>query len=266
MSHPAIEPVIGTIAVAGDWHGDKRWMSKFVRWAASKGVACIVHVGDIGFFQMRDLTFLEDELARLDIVLLWAEGNHENHELIATLPLDDGGLHFITEHIRHVPRGVVVPINQQRWMFFGGASSIDKELRTEGVNWWRGELITPGDVMRLADDKVDVLITHEVALGAPTIDNRYKGESWWPASRVRESNEQRALLAEVVERVRPDFLFHGHHHLAYVDRLDNTLVVGLDKEETPWDHNAALVHLWGEMEFMGRTYDFPPVGEPGTGA
>ncbi len=49
--------------------------------------------------------------------------------------------------------------------FVGGALSIDKHLRTEGLNWWRDEELSYGELIQILDDyenvKPDVMVTHD---------------------------------------------------------------------------------------------------------
>lgn len=251
----------GTVAVAGDWHGVKHWMVKFVVWADRLGIETIVHVGDIGFFEMRDLTFLEHELAARDIMLLFIDGNHENHELIVSLPRDEFGMGYVTDHIRHIPRGHLFSLNGQTWMGFGGASSIDRRERIEGVDWWPGELITYSQVMSVTGKRADVLVTHDVPMGVPTIDNRYikHNNPHWPAERIAESDEQRKLLRAVFDEVQPQYVFHGHHHYAYMDTLEGATVVGLAMEQRPWHYQTAVLHMHGVMDFLEADHPFLPI-------
>lgn len=237
----------GNVVVAGDWHGDKLWMMKSILWANRRQQAnIVVQVGDIGLFEMRDLTFLNLELSKRDMWLLFIDGNHDNHELIATLPRDEHGFGVVSSRIRHIPRGHTFEVNGQVWMGFGGASSIDRHFRTEGVDWWRGELITYDDVMRVQGKRADVLVTHEVPMGVASIDHRYPN-SRWPAERLAESEAQRLMLREVFDEVQPSLLLHGHHHWFYTDTLCGARVIGLAKDGSPWEEHAVVVHTDGSV-------------------
>ena len=68
---------------------------------------------------------------------LFIDGNHENFEMLYNLPtVDFGGsiAHKVDDGIYHLIRGEVYNIDGKKFFVFGGASSHDKELRTEGKN------------------------------------------------------------------------------------------------------------------------------------
>ncbi|MDN6386139.1 MAG: hypothetical protein L0J86_00435 [Corynebacterium sp.] len=63
-----------------------------------------------------------------------------------------------------MPRGTRARIAGAELLFCGGASSTDREYRTEGQSWWPAENITDTQLDRAlttADaGPVDVLVTH----------------------------------------------------------------------------------------------------------
>ena len=100
---------------------------------------------------------------------LFVDGNHENHRLLATYPVDEwngGKIHKIRPHVYHLMRGQVFTINGIKVFTMGGASSHDKEYRTEGVSWWPEEL--PSDEEYVEAEKilgangweVDLVVSH----------------------------------------------------------------------------------------------------------
>lgn len=243
----------GDVAIAGDWHGDRAWMKYATRWAVEQHqMDYIVHVGDIGFFKMSDLTWMQPLLEELGIMLFWIDGNHENHELIATLPRDEYGFGIVSDSIRHIPRGHTFKVNELTWMGFGGASSIDQDRRMEGFDWWRSEVITMGQVEAIRGKRVDVLLTHEAPASDGFLTQHYsKREPYWPARLVCESQGQRDLLREVFDEVQPQMVFHGHHHRHYIEELGDATMVGLDMNQSRLTTNMALVFQFGHVA-VGR--------------
>ena len=75
-------------------------------------------------------------------------------------------MHKIRENIYHLERGRIYTIEGKTFFTFGGAYSIDKYMRQEGISWWSGEI--PNDdeykrgiqAIKNADYKVDYIITH----------------------------------------------------------------------------------------------------------
>ncbi len=100
---------------------------------------------------------------------LFVDGNHENHDRLATYPVEEmfgGKVHRITPNIIHLMRGEYYEIDGRTFWCMGGATSTDKHRRTEGKSWWRNELpsiqeLNHGiEVLRAHDLKVDYIITH----------------------------------------------------------------------------------------------------------
>lgn len=74
---------------------------------------------------------------------LFVDGNHENHDLLATYPVTEwngGKVHIISDSIIHLMRGQVFEIDGHKIFTMGGAASHDKEHRRQGVSWWAGEM------------------------------------------------------------------------------------------------------------------------------
>jgi hypothetical protein len=100
---------------------------------------------------------------------LFVDGNHENIPLINTYPIvkkHNGKMHQITDSIYHLMRGEIYDIYGKSFACMGGATSYDKELRTEGINWWKEELPNKEEyenlLMNLERYKynVDYMLTH----------------------------------------------------------------------------------------------------------
>jgi predicted phosphodiesterase len=133
---------------------------------------------------------------------LWLDGNHENFD-----KLEAEGDAWQPKW-KYMPRGSILEVNGYRAMFFGGASSIDKDYRTPHVSWWPQEDITYGQVQKTlekVDGPIDALFSHEHAECVPYADNRYK-------KRDPKSQANRRMLQQLVEKFQPNFHFFGHHH------------------------------------------------------
>ena len=96
-------------------------------------------------------------------------GNHEAYNLIETFPIVEfcgGRARKITDSIYYEIRGEIYNLNGKICLSLGGAESIDKEFRKEGISWWPQEQITEDDIRRARKNlkrysyKVDYIFTH----------------------------------------------------------------------------------------------------------
>lgn len=100
---------------------------------------------------------------------LFIDGNHENHPLLNSYPVEEwhgGKVHKIADNVIHLMRGQVYEIDGHTFFTMGGASSIDKAKRIEGISWWpeempsKEELQEGMDNLEKHDFKVDYVLTH----------------------------------------------------------------------------------------------------------
>ena len=74
---------------------------------------------------------------------LWLDGNHENFDLIKEYPITKmfgGKVQKISDKVIHLMRGEAYEIDGNSIFVMGGASSIDRIYRTEGLSWWSDEI------------------------------------------------------------------------------------------------------------------------------
>lgn len=202
----------------------------------------IMQAGDFGIWThtTHGVQYLEELQRYLDKhqqVLYFVDGNHENFDHLYDIPLEWNGLRKVKDNIIHIPRGHVLEWEDLRIMGFGGANSIDGP---NGASWWsqgRGmyndrygnqidlggwwpqEDITQEQVDAVDKQQVDILLTHECPQGVqiPGIHKTYT-----------KGMQQRALMSQVVEKVEPSLLVHGHYHVRYTStELEGTRVIGL---------------------------------------
>lgn len=104
-----------------------------------------------------------------NFTFLWIDGNHENFNLLNKFPVDfwnGGKVHFISDSVIHLMRGQVYTIDELKFFTMGGATSVDKIRRKEGVSWWKEEEPSIKEFNEAMDnfDKcnwiVDYILTH----------------------------------------------------------------------------------------------------------
>ena len=100
---------------------------------------------------------------------LFVDGNHENFDRLNSCPVEQwhgGDVHRISENVLHLMRGNVFEIGGKTLFALGGATSLDRAWRTEGVSWWSQEMPSEGElahavaVLEEYGNKVDCVVTH----------------------------------------------------------------------------------------------------------
>lgn len=244
-------------AFAGDWHGDFRYAQKAIKYAASQNADYIIHVGDFGIWpkwngqgdaRVPFLT-LSETLEKHDLTLIFVEGNHEHHEWLNMQPVDSDGFRRLTQSIWHAPRSLVFELDGVRFMGFGGAVSIDRDLRVPGVDWFPEEVYTYSDCMRaFSKGQVDVLVTHDAPDGVSPVTGNPMGI---PAAFHQDLYYGRMMLGAVVNAVEAKHVFHGHFHTRYDELRDleglQTWVHGLHMNKNPFTENMSL---WNSSDLL----------------
>lgn len=146
--------------------------------------------------------------------VLFIDGNHENFDILNNFPVKQwkgGMIHEIESNILHLMRGQVFKIDRKRFFTFGGATSIDKSIRTEGINWWPEELPNEEeyergmDALEEYDYAVDYILTHT----APT---EVVYEMGFYSDGYEDEEELRNYLQEIAENTDFKEWYFGHFH------------------------------------------------------
>jgi predicted phosphodiesterase len=199
--------------VIGDVHGKYDQYKKII-----KGTTRSIQVGDMGV-GFRSYNF-ERELVRSanpphDLMIKhgarYIRGNHDNPNVCR---MDK----------KWIPDGTV----EDDVMFIGGATSIDKAYRTEGLSWWADEECAYNDLQSFIDTaavhKPRVLITHEcpefIADGILAAVNRTKLED---PSRTRQA------LQIMRDYHKPETHIFGHWHVDIDQVIDGTRFICLNE-------------------------------------
>lgn len=228
------------IAFIGDIHGKPAAFEHTLATALNRGVTSIIQVGDFWIYdEPKEPAKLERIITRVcrgagvdpDLVnYRFIDGNHENFDYLtpdATDPV------VISEHVTYIPRGTRARIAGAELLFCGGASSTDREYRTEGQSWWPTENITDTQLDRAlttADaGPVDVLVTHETITAAFDELCAFGGHA---RDKLDDppGEANRAKLDQLTAAARPRALVHGHHHTRHASVHDGVRVVSLALE------------------------------------
>ena len=142
---------------------------------------------------------------------LFVDGNHECHPRLNAFPVEEwngGKIHRIRTSVIHLMRGQVYTINGKKIFTMGGASSHDKEIRTDRETWWKEELPSNEEYeeefknLEKNNYKVDYVITHCMP------DNiQYRLASWY------EHDKLTNFLFTVDKDLKFKHWYSGHYHI-----------------------------------------------------
>ena len=137
--------------ITGDLHGQlevRRLSSK--NWPEGRKLTkddILIIAGDFGlvFYGTKNAeeTYWLDWLEQRPWTTVFIDGNHDNIPLLRTYPEEErfgGPVGVLRPSVIHLKkRGHVYTIGGKKIWCFGGALSIDKDLRTPGSSWWPEE-------------------------------------------------------------------------------------------------------------------------------
>lgn len=199
------------IYLLGDHHGDYKGVLTELH---EKGIrnATLIHVGDgeegYPHWDATLVGHLNGYFASMDIEYLSIRGNHSNPHVF------DGSVNL--SHFKLLPDYTRLELNEQSWLFVGGAHSIDRIDRERGKTWW------PEEAMVLRPElagQADVLVTHSgpdwigPVTNDPFVEMCCRFEEVEGIDTLRKElpaeRERHNVLFEIV---KPKTWYFGHFH------------------------------------------------------
>lgn len=175
----------------------------------------LIVAGDFGFIWDEQYRTDIEKLGQFNITFLFIDGNHENFDILNSLPVTEwhgGKVHRISDNVIHLMRGQIFDIEGNTLFTFGGAESVDKEGREEGISWWSTEVPSEAEFeeakanLERVGNAVDYIITHNINTSALT-----HRES--PMSVYRYEPSATSDMLEYFEQtVAYKVWFFGHYH------------------------------------------------------
>ncbi|WP_426247534.1 hypothetical protein [Nocardioides sp. LHG3406-4] len=260
------------IGLIGDLEGDQTAAVDCLRLLGERGdvgVAC--QLGDLRFGYGPDpeayLAAIESICAGYGIELLCITGNHENWARLDAMWADprwqaeDGSPRPIevTEHVTMLPRGHRWEMGGRSFVALGSAPSVNRDMLTEGIDWWPSEVIREEHVeATIAGGHAEIMLTHD-SPGPPyctaAVADIIAGNPLdWPEDILAYADEGIEKVTRAVLGVQPRLLVHGHFHVA-----DEAVVrlPGADYDTTIW--SLAARHDQGNV----RLLDLDTLTDPG---
>ncbi|MCL2663826.1 MAG: metallophosphoesterase [Oscillospiraceae bacterium] len=227
------------IYITGDTHRDFDRLEELIYYTESPDDVLII-LGDVGinYHGYAADSALKQELSELPINLFCIYGNHEmrpeNIGSYETKEWNGGTVFWEPEfpNLLFAKDGEIYELDGFRCMVIGGANSIDKHLRTRGVNWWEDEQPSP-EIMAYIEErlevenwKVDVVLSHTCPY------NHMPLSSLLPLSREAEhsvDNTTEKWLAKIESKLTYSRWYCGHFHTD--ERVDKIRFLYLELEE-----------------------------------
>lgn len=205
------------VAVVGDIHGNFRWLDIVAR-AVRKLAPDITTMLQLGDWAMAPDT-TDEALDGTGIERIYVTlGNHDRWDQVTPL-LDahPGAAVRVSDITWLLARPARLSIGGRRVLSLGGAASVDRAWRVEGVSWWKDEEITREHVAEaIAGGPADLLLTHESPARTPVRAVREilrTNPLGFPDDAREASAVSRARVTEVWDAVCPELLIHGHMHV-----------------------------------------------------
>jgi len=213
------------LGLLGDQHGDLNHFLIVTRTMWARGISVMVQLGDWGFVWPgenweKTLDKISRRLTAQGQTLYFLAGNHDWIPRLHQFPQDEDGLRLLRRNIVLFPTGYRTTLAAYNKMTPGktlavlpGANSVDREFRTEGIDWWPGEAISDQDLAVLGTERADILLGHEAPVGVREIEDEIQKnpDGWSEAARVYAA-EGRKQFHRGFQAVRPRLYAGGHWH------------------------------------------------------
>lgn len=179
---------MSSIRFIGDIHGKNKQYLDIVNCTNNP----TIQVGDYG------AGFVINPIQTNNINDRFIRGNHDNPEVA---------------YLQHnfIKDGTIENHDGVRIGFVGGANSIDREWRTEGVDWWPDEQLSLGALQAILDKFIDtqpeVIISHECPEFVSTVICDQRG-----FRKYQDDNRTRLMLENIYYHYKPKLHIFGHWH------------------------------------------------------
>lgn len=203
------------VIIAGDWHSNTPWAVHVVEEASYRLPAdkpkIILQLGDFGVWYGSWGDMYLNELTKacrdLGVEIWFIDGNHEAFPRLRKEFRGERGTEIVW-----LERGSRWVWHGRTWMALGGATSLDKDVRTENADWFPDEELTLEDCLKACEGgKAEVMITHD----CPSAVVHTFPEFGFPAHEKNRAEQHSRKLQSVVNNVQPEYLMHGHLHILY---------------------------------------------------
>ena len=202
----------------GDHHGG--WDQLFSILERTNLEKCyLISVGDsgIGFRplekQINDLNKLNQKFKKLDIIFMSIRGNHDDPYYY------QGDNRICLDNFELIEDYSVYEHNSKLIQFIGGATSIDRSMRKEGISYWEKEGV---NFNKDKLQKVDILITHTTPSWCypQRLSKTVYDWALQDAYLLEDLADERAIMDEIFKVCRPCIHIYGHFHSSHIEEVN----------------------------------------------
>lgn len=198
--------------IVGDIHGKFKLFNRLIEFHKPD---IVLTTGDIGIFKEEEF----DDILPKNTKVYLTFGNHDNWEISDFLDKDE--ITEVRPNLFYQPRGSIITLSDGRTVLsFGGAKSLDKDDRIQGLSWWPGEDISYTDIDRFMNKplpKIDIMVAHQ----APS-DFKLPKYFGSPLFSDRSPDSNREALSVVYNRAKPSLYFFSHWHKSHSGKHNDT--------------------------------------------
>lgn len=191
----------------------------------------IIQVGDLAFLPKMWNKKL-DEINKLiidwvnekEIKFYWIDGNHEDHSILQHVDDFNSSIHNIYgKNFFYMPRGSYIELDDCIFFFIGGAETRDKHNRIEGMDYFREEIISRGQVDFVFDqaEKIKKISKDIIIIAHTSTQEAIDHEDNFFNLHTSVGTYQNKFLDEIVKEIKPIMYFHGHFHKDLIYYLPN---------------------------------------------
>jgi hypothetical protein len=196
------------ILLAGDWHGEFQRLASIL---TNIYDATIIQLGDFGIgfrswaLDSKLLDEVNDVCIKNNINIIAYPGNHDSPQFFKER-------NFIKSNIELIPSYTYLEFAGKSVLCIGGAISIDRIDRVEGVSWWPDEVL---DFRPELVQPVDILLTHSGPAWIGPYGNKggiIEHYCNLDFTLWEELKEERRQLGEIFNLAKPKQYFMAHFH------------------------------------------------------
>lgn len=216
----------------GDIHGNFHFLNECC-YKVEKSL--MVQVGDCGLgfhgipYEEEYLKKINNTCVQYNNHLLLLFGNHDSRERFSFFREKN-----IYSNITFLDDYDLVKYKDKTIQFIGGAISVDRTGRKEGVSYWEDEGVI---FNKEACKKVDILVTHT----APShcfpqqFNEMVYGWAREDAYLIEDLTDERAVMDEIFKLCNPSLHLYGHFHSSWTERVNGCVSKLLDINEL-WEY------------------------------
>ena len=218
------------IIAIGDVHGKFNQLISKMEYILESNVGVnFVQLGDFGlgfdrpYDDWKQLDYINTLLKDKESNMYIIRGNHDNPAFWYD------GLRFHFSNIKFVKDDELILIEDKFCYFGGGAISVDRKRRTQGVDYWQDEPYTYlGWILDDGVDRIDLLFTHDVyhncspyTVSNSNTVNYFASVDEHLIEHLLDSQNEMKLLYNDIVKINPTFTwYHGHYHESHMTNND----------------------------------------------